>query len=154
AIQQWIAVFIGRDGRAAPSAPRSEAAQRKARRVRWVLQFRRLTLRSAAGTSQRDVPTAGIENAVASSPSLSFRQGVQLKTWRYDLQLAHKWAIAGGRGQQVCPVVLVQLKDADGVTGLGEAAPVQRYQESVETVQAFCSRVDARKLSFADVPGS
>jgi L-alanine-DL-glutamate epimerase-like enolase superfamily enzyme len=78
---------------------------------------------------------------------------VKLKTWRYDLQLAHKWAIAGGRGLNVCPVALLQLTDDDGVIGLGEAAPVQRYQESVETVLAFCGRVDARRLSFADVPG-
>ncbi len=79
---------------------------------------------------------------------------MQLKTWRYDLQLAHKWAIAGGRGMHVSPSVLLQLTDAGGLTGLGEAAPVQRYQESVETVLAFCARVDARKLSFEDVPGS
>jgi len=42
----------------------------------------------------------------------------------------------------------------DDVSGLGEASPITRYNESVDTVEAFCCRVDTSKLSFDDVPGS
>jgi L-alanine-DL-glutamate epimerase-like enolase superfamily enzyme len=50
--------------------------------------------------------------------------------------------------------VAVELTDSDGTTGLGEAAPVTRYNESVETVMNFLRRVDAAKLSFDDPAGS
>jgi L-alanine-DL-glutamate epimerase-like enolase superfamily enzyme len=69
------------------------------------------------------------------------------------LRLAHTWTIARGsvnEGQ----VVMVELTDADGNCGLGESAPIERYHESVDTVEAFCREVDAARLSFADVPGS
>lgn len=48
----------------------------------------------------------------------------------------------------------MELIDADGVSGLGEASPTQRYHESVDTVEAFSRGVDLAKLSFDDVPGS
>src|SRR6185295_9499653 len=51
-------------------------------------------------------------------------------------------------------VTLIELTDADGVRGLGEAAAIARYHESVDTVAAFFAKVDAARLSFADVPGS
>jgi L-alanine-DL-glutamate epimerase-like enolase superfamily enzyme len=50
--------------------------------------------------------------------------------------------------------VVVELTSADGTIGLGEAAPNSRYKESVDTVQAFLQKVDARGLSFNDVEGS
>ncbi len=78
---------------------------------------------------------------------------MKLRVWRYDLKLAHTWTIARGSAD-VFPVCLLELTDADGVSGLGEAAPVSRYNESVETVQDFCRRVDPARLSFDDVPGS
>jgi L-alanine-DL-glutamate epimerase-like enolase superfamily enzyme len=46
------------------------------------------------------------------------------------------------------------LTGADGTVGLGEAAPNSRYRESVDSVQAFLKKVDARGLSFNDVEGS
>jgi L-alanine-DL-glutamate epimerase-like enolase superfamily enzyme len=79
---------------------------------------------------------------------------VQLKYWRYDLQLTHTWAIARTAGTNIFKVVLFQLTDAQGATGLGESAPIARYNESVDTVLEFCAKVDANKLSFDDVPGS
>ena len=85
---------------------------------------------------------------------------VQLSFRRHECQLARMWAIAsrtgpgGGPGTHAFPVVLVALRDTDGVTGLGETAPSSRYGENVDTVRAFLARVDAARLSFADVPGS
>lgn len=77
---------------------------------------------------------------------LSFKQ--------VDLKLAHTWTIARSAGTDVFKAVVVELAGADGTVGRGEAAPTARYQESVDTVQAFLNRVDARGLSFNDVPGS
>lgn len=79
---------------------------------------------------------------------------------RFDLQLTHRWAIAsrtgpgGGPGTDSFAVVLLRLTAPDGTEGFGESAPSNRYGETVDTVQAFLSRVDPRRLSFADVPGS
>jgi len=67
--------------------------------------------------------------------------------------LTHTWTIARG-SEDVAPVVLLELSDEDGTTGLGEASPIQRYQESADTVVAFCRRVDAARLSFDDLAGS
>ena len=73
---------------------------------------------------------------------------------RLDLQLAHTWTIARGTGTNIFKAVVVELIGADGTIGLGEAAPTTRYKESVDTVQAFFKKVDARGLSFNDVEGS
>jgi len=81
---------------------------------------------------------------------------MKLKFWTCDLRLAHRWSIASlpGDGSQVQTVVLVELTDADGVTGLGEASPSRTYAETPAGVSAFCGRVDVRRLSFDDVAGS
>ena len=81
---------------------------------------------------------------------------MKLKHWTFDLRLTHRWSIASlpGDGSQVQTVVLVELTDADGVTGLGEASPSRTYAETPAGVSAFCERVDARRLSFDDVAGS
>ncbi len=80
--------------------------------------------------------------------------GVKLNYKRLDLHLAHTWTIARGAGSNVAKVVVVELTGADGTVGRGEAAPISRYRESVETVEAFFQKVDARGLSFNDVEGS
>jgi len=49
---------------------------------------------------------------------------------------------------------MVELTGADGTVGWGEAAPISRYRESLDTVEAFFKKVDARGLSFNDVEGS
>lgn len=68
--------------------------------------------------------------------------------------MAHTWAISRGRGANISTVVVVELLGADGITGLGEAAPTSRYKESVASVEAFFKQVDPRGLSFKDVEGS
>lgn len=73
---------------------------------------------------------------------------------RFELELTHPWKIARGEGTSLYSVVLLELRDADGLIGLGESAPTSRYGESVESGLAFLSKVDARRLSFADVPAS
>src|SRR5262245_41710029 len=78
---------------------------------------------------------------------------VKLKFWRQELHLRYTWTIARG-SENIAPVVLVELSEAGGAFGIGEASPIRRYNESVETVEVFCRRVDAAKLSFDDVPGS
>ena len=77
-----------------------------------------------------------------------------LKFWPFELQLAHPWVVANQRGANPPQVVLVELTDADGVVGRGEAAPARVYHETPDGVAAFCRQVDAHKLSFADIPGS
>ena len=79
---------------------------------------------------------------------------MKLSYRRLDLQLAHTWTLARGAGTTLCKAVVVELTGADGTVGLGEAAPNSRYKESVDTVQAFLKKVDARGLSFNDVEGS
>lgn len=78
---------------------------------------------------------------------------MNLKHWRKDLQLAHTWTIARG-SSNVSQVNLIELSDGNGVTGLGEASAIARYNESADTVAAFFDTLDASKLSFNDVPGS
>ncbi len=73
---------------------------------------------------------------------------------RVDLRLAHTWTIARTQGSKVSRVIVAELTGADGTVGRGEAAPTARYQESLDTVEAFLQRVDARGLSFGDVEGS
>ncbi len=74
--------------------------------------------------------------------------GVKLKHWRLDLRLAHPWNIARASGMAARQVVMVELTGEDGTVGLGEAAPVTRYHETSETVEAFCRQVDLRRLDF------
>lgn len=71
-----------------------------------------------------------------------------------ELHLAHKWQIARTAGTTTSRVMIVELCDDAGTTGLGESSPIRRYDEDMDTVAAFLGRVDTAKLSFADVPGS
>ena len=79
---------------------------------------------------------------------------MKLNFKRLDLQLTHLWAIARGSGSTTAQTVMVELTGADGTVGWGEAAPISRYRESLDTVEAFLKKVDARGLSFNDVEGS
>lgn len=89
-----------------------------------------------------------------------FNGRVELHIEPFNLRLAHRWAIAsrtgpgGGDGTDVFPVVLVRLRDADGIEGWGESAPSTRYGESPETVSEVLRRVDAARLSWADLDSS
>ncbi|HEY9175075.1 MAG TPA: dipeptide epimerase [Verrucomicrobiae bacterium] len=71
-----------------------------------------------------------------------------------ELHLAHKWQIARTAGTNTSQVIVVELRDGAETLGLGESAPIKRYEEDVDTVRAFLAKVDAAKLSFADLPGS
>lgn len=85
---------------------------------------------------------------------------VKLNFRRFDLALAHRWSIASGLGPggaggtNTFKVAFVELADGDGAVGLGEAAPSSRYEENVDSTIAFFEHVDAKQLSFDDVPGS
>lgn len=85
---------------------------------------------------------------------------MKMRFWRHELQLAHRWTIArelgpdGTGGKDREPVVFVELTDKDGVTGLGEAAPSPRYDETPDSVIAFLERVNPYQLSFSDLEGS
>ena len=57
-------------------------------------------------------------------------------------------------GVREFPVALLELMDADGVTGLGECAPSSRYGESVTSGLEFFAKLDAKKLSFEDLASS
>jgi L-Ala-D/L-Glu epimerase len=78
---------------------------------------------------------------------------VKLTFRQLELRLAHTWTIARGPGTNTSRVVVVELSD-DNTIGLGESAPITRYNETIETVEAFCGRVDPARLSFDDVPAS
>lgn len=79
---------------------------------------------------------------------------MKLEFRRVNLRLAHTWNIARTRGMNSCQVVIAGLTDPEGTSGWGEAAPVARYHESVQTVELFLRNVDARRLSFENIPGS
>ena len=89
-----------------------------------------------------------------------FVSRVKINLRRFDLKLAHRWAIArsvqagGSGGTDIYKVVFVELTDADGTTGIGEAAPSPRYEENADSAFVFLERVNPARLSFADVPGS
>jgi L-alanine-DL-glutamate epimerase-like enolase superfamily enzyme len=91
---------------------------------------------------------------VAFGIQLNFNAAVKLTFKRVELRLAHLWKLARTRATDTRSSVVVQLVDSDGCAGTGEAAPVARYDESAETVEAFLRKVDSRKLSFADIAGS
>ena len=75
---------------------------------------------------------------------------------RLELQFRFPWRIASGgpAGSTTYPVVLLELVDAEGQRGLGEAASTSRYQQPPEVIELFLRRVDVSRLSFADIPGS
>jgi len=79
---------------------------------------------------------------------------MKLKLHTHQLQLAHKWKIAGGQGSKMNEVVVVELIDGDGVAGFGEAAPAATYKETPAMVLEFYKRLDVSGFSFDDIPGS
>ena len=82
---------------------------------------------------------------------------MKLSFRRFDLRLTHTWTIASSLaegGKNTYPAVFVELHDDDGVVGLGEAAPSNRYKETAQTCVEFLERVDPARLSFDDLHGS
>lgn len=68
-----------------------------------------------------------------------------LSHYRYELKLKHTFTIARS-SREVSPVVITQLEH-EGIVGFGEASPSGRYSESVETVEAFLSKLDLSRFS-------
>jgi L-alanine-DL-glutamate epimerase-like enolase superfamily enzyme len=75
---------------------------------------------------------------------------LKLKFHHLDLQLAQSWVIARGR-TDIKKVVIVELTDDDGITGIGEAAPISRYKESAKSVEAFLQKVDPSRFSKGSI---
>src|SRR3954467_8500090 len=76
---------------------------------------------------------------------------------RFDLELVDTWRVSSGQGvgsgKDLYPVVFVELY-GHGYAGIGEGAPSSRYHESAESDISFLGKVDAERLSFADIPGT
>jgi L-alanine-DL-glutamate epimerase-like enolase superfamily enzyme len=82
---------------------------------------------------------------------------MQLTFHRYDLKLRHNWVVASSQkigGRKIAPIVLLELRDEDGVVSYGEAASSLRYGENAETSVAFLRKIDISRLSFDDVDAS
>lgn len=76
---------------------------------------------------------------------------------RFELKLTRTWRIASGTsgaGTNTYGIVIVELSDAQGRSGIGEAASTGRYGQPVEVIETFLSKVDAARLSFDDIPGT
>ena len=71
---------------------------------------------------------------------------MRLSSWNYELTLVHPFTIARG-SVQTKTVVITEIEH-DGITGLGEAAPISRYGETAATVTEFLRRVEFS--GFAD----
>ena len=78
---------------------------------------------------------------------------MQLKFWRGELKLTHKWRIARGSAS-IISTIFVELRDRNGVAGYGESAPSSRYEETLESVEAFLQRIEPNRLDFDDLEGS
>ena len=61
-----------------------------------------------------------------------------------ELRLRHTFTITRG-SRDVANNVIVRI-DHDGITGIGEAAPSGRYDESPSTVAAFLSKIDLSRF--------
>jgi L-Ala-D/L-Glu epimerase len=79
---------------------------------------------------------------------------MKLTYQRVELPMAHPWTISRTAPTMVSKVLVLELTGADGTVGRGEAAPISRYKESLDTVEAFLKQVDPRGLSFSDVESS
>ena len=84
----------------------------------------------------------------------SMAHNMKMEVLQFELRLAHQWATAGSAAKKGRIVTFVKLTSDDGVTGVGESAPSDRYGETLATVGEFLKKVDATRLSFDDVAGS
>ncbi len=79
---------------------------------------------------------------------------MKLESHIADLQLAHSWKIARSDAASTARVVVLKMTDKKQIFGFGEAAPVGRYKENVETVTDFFRSVAPEKLSFENIEES
>lgn len=62
-------------------------------------------------------------------------------SWKqYDLHLRYAFRIS--RGVEVVDPVMIVTLEHDGIVGYGEASPTPRYNETIDTIEAFLKRVD------------
>jgi L-alanine-DL-glutamate epimerase-like enolase superfamily enzyme len=69
---------------------------------------------------------------------------MKLSFYQFDLKLRHTFTISRS-SRDTSTVVIVELQH-DGLTGIGEASPSRRYDETVATVKDFLSKVDLSKF--------
>ena len=69
---------------------------------------------------------------------------MRIKYHYIDLRLRHIFTISRS-SKAVEPCVIVELEH-EGLVGLGEAAPSERYGETRETVETFLAKVDMRRF--------
>lgn len=79
---------------------------------------------------------------------------MKLNLRAFELHLANPWKIASSLGSSIHTVVFFQLTDAEGITGIGEAAPASTYKETAEDVMRYCRGLETSRLSFEDVRGA
>jgi len=79
---------------------------------------------------------------------------MEINIFQFELRLAHQWATAHSAAKKGRIVTFVELKSDNGITGIGESAPSDRYGETLATVGEFLKKVDPKQLSFDDVAGS
>jgi L-Ala-D/L-Glu epimerase len=66
-------------------------------------------------------------------------------SWKqYDLQLKHTFRTSRS-SSDVTKVVIAEF-EYEGIVGYGEASPIKRYQENVETVSAFLQKIDLSRF--------
>lgn len=65
---------------------------------------------------------------------------MKLHSYPVDLRLTHTFTIARS-SRDIEPCIITEIEH-DGIIGYGEAAPSERYGETIKTVQAFLGRVD------------
>jgi L-alanine-DL-glutamate epimerase-like enolase superfamily enzyme len=99
-------------------------------------------LRSKRAAAEVIAPAFAPED-LASAPGKV--RAVELRTSVLELPLVHEFTIARG-SESVARTVLFRLR-AGEVEGLGEAAPIARYGESVASVRAY---FDGRTLASVD----
>lgn len=76
---------------------------------------------------------------------------------QFQLKLVRTWRIASGlsgAGTNTYNTGIVELSDAQGRWGVGEAAPTGSDDQSLGVIEAFLSRVDPARLAFDDIPGT
>ena len=92
--------------------------------------------------------------SLPSSRKYLLMHAMNLNARSCELLLANPWKIASTKGSGTHQVVIAELTDVDGLTGLGECAPSILYGESVAGVLDFCQRLNPQELSFNNVAGS
>jgi L-alanine-DL-glutamate epimerase-like enolase superfamily enzyme len=93
-----------------------------------------------------------MRRAVAGRGASCSHRAMELSVVPLALPVKDAWATSRGAVDSA-RVVVVRLC-AGGAAGLGEASPIRRYAESVDTVRAFLAQVDAAQLSVDDLAGS